>query len=113
MPPVIRRAGDRRHYVALQSIPSQTASSTGFSGTWTTYASVWAAVRPAPASVSERTVASTTQAPITHLVEMDYRDDVRQTHRVLLGSRALYVVGQQNVDERNAALVLACEERAA
>jgi SPP1 family predicted phage head-tail adaptor len=108
-----RRAGTRRHFVALQSIPTTTPSSTGFSGTWTTYASVWASVSPAKAGQQERIAAMTTETPITHLVEMDYRDDLRSTHRVLLnGTRALYVVGQQNVDERNKTLLLSCEERA-
>lgn len=111
-----RRAGERRHFVELQALPAATptATSTGFSETWTTYASVWASVRPAPANVSERPVASTTQTPITHLVEIDYRSDIRQNHRVLLkDSRALYIVGQENIDERDKILVLSCEERAA
>lgn len=108
----MRRAGDRRHKVALQSIPTTTPTSTGFTGTWTTYASVWAAVRPAGPGLNERIAATTTQAPITHEVEIDYRDDVEQTHRVLLNStRALYLAGQQNVEERNKTLVLWCEER--
>jgi SPP1 family predicted phage head-tail adaptor len=109
---LVRRAGQRRHKVALQSIPTTTASSTGFSGTWTTYASVWASVIPATAGQQERIAAMTTEAPITHLVEMDYRSDLRSTHRVLMdGTRALYVMGQQNVDERGKTLLLSCEER--
>ena len=111
--PVRRVAGTRRHKVALQSV-SQQATSTGFAETWTTYASVWASVQPASAGPSERPMAQTTQAPITHLVEIDYRDDLTQSDRVLFGgTRPLYIVGQQNIDERNITLRLSCEERAA
>jgi head-tail adaptor len=107
-----RRAGERRHLVALQA-PTRTPTTTGYQETWATYDYVRAAIRPPRASAIERALLSTTQSPITHEVEIDYHADVRQTHRVLFGARALYVVGQQNVDERNRMMVLACEERAA
>lgn len=111
--PIVRRAGERRHRVALQSV-AETATSTGFTETWTTYATVWAAVLPAAAGPSERPMAQTTQTPITHIVEIDYRADIEQNHRVLFRStRPLYIVGQQNIEERNKTLVLSCEERAA
>jgi head-tail adaptor len=60
----------------------------------------------------ERSVAATIQTPITHIVDTDYRSDLTAAHRLLFGTRALYVRGLQNVDERNKTLSLACEERA-
>jgi SPP1 family predicted phage head-tail adaptor len=109
---VRRRAGERRHLVALQA-PTRVQSTTGHTESWATYANVYAAVRPASASQVERAVAQTIQTPTSHLVELDYRDDVRVAHRVLFGTRALHIVGMQNVEERNETYVLACEERAA
>lgn len=109
-----RRSGERRHRVALQSITGRSASGDGYTDTWATYATVWAEVRPAPASSSDRAVAQTQQTPITHLVALDYRSDIKARHRVLLkDTRALYIRGLQNEDERNVTLVLSCEERAA
>ena len=59
-------------------------------------------------------MASTTQAPATHLVTLDYDARIKATHSVLFGTRRLHIVGPpQNVDERNVTLVLPCEERAA
>ena len=108
-----RRAGHRRHLVELQSITARAASGDGYLDTWTTYATVWAAVEPAAASAVERVSNATHQMPITHLVTLDYRDDVRAQHRVWFRSaRALFVRGMQNEDERDVTLVLLCEERA-
>ncbi len=109
---IVRRAGERRHYVELQAAPAPSQATTGYVADYTTYAGVWARVTPAPAAPNERPVAETTQAPVSHLVELDYRPEVRITDRVRLDdARTLYVVGLQNVDERNKTLVLACEER--
>lgn len=106
-----RRAGSRHHEVELQSV-ARADSGDGYLETWTTYATVWAGVRPASASASERFVAQTHQTPITHLVELDYRDDIKGQHRVLLkDTRALYIRGLQNEDERDVTLILSCEER--
>jgi SPP1 family predicted phage head-tail adaptor len=108
-----RRAGARRHWIALQS-GVNTKTSTGFTTAWTTYASTWASVEPITAAPTERPVANTTQTPATHLVTIDYDDRVRVVHRVLLNARPLYIVGPlQNIEERNRTLVIPCEERAA
>jgi len=106
-----RRAGERRHQVALQSVTRANASE-GYTETWTTYATVWASVTPATASQIDRTVSNTVQTPVSHLVEVDYRSDIRANHRVLFGARPLYIRGLQNVGERNITHMLACEERA-
>ena len=72
---------------------------------------MWAAVLPVEVSAVERQSANTLQVPVTHLVEIDYRDDVRAAHRVVLNGRYLYIRGLQNVDERNVTWQLSCEER--
>lgn len=106
-----RRAGARRHQVALQSITGRTASGDGYIDTWATYATVWASVVPATASATERRTAETQQVPITHMVEIDYLSTVKAKHRVLFGTRPLYIRGIQNEEERNKTLALSCEER--
>ncbi|MGE0460902.1 MAG: phage head closure protein [Vicinamibacterales bacterium] len=109
----MRRAGSRRHWIALQS-GVDTKGPTGFTTAWTSYLETWASVEPITTSPTERPVANTAQVPATHRVELDYDDRVRATHRVLFNSRALHIVGPpQNVEERNKTLVLVCEERAA
>ena len=106
-----RRAGERRHQVTLQRVSGRVAAGEGHQDTWSTYGTVWAAVLPVEVSAVERQSANTLQAPVTHLVEIDYRDDVRAAHWVVLNGRYLYIRGLQNVDERNVTWQLSCEER--
>lgn len=106
-----RRAGERRHQVTLQRVTGRVAAGEGHQDTWSTYGAVWAAVLPVEASAAERQSANTLQVPVTHLVEIDYRNDVRAAHRVVLNGRYLYIRGLQNVDERNVTWQLSCEER--
>ena len=108
---VKRRAGERRHFVQLQAITGRTPSGDGYVNTWTPYARIWASVTPAAASQVERGVAGTAQVPTTHLVDLDYRTDIRTSHRVWFDGRALFITGIQNVDERKVTTVLSCEER--
>lgn len=107
---VKRRAGNRRHYVELQSV-ARTSSGEAYAETWTTYARQWAAIQPATPAQIERVVSSTTETPVTHLVETDYHSSLTAADRVLFGTRNLYIRGLQNVDEQNITHVLACEER--
>ena len=106
-----RRAGERRHQVTLQRVTGRVAAGEGHQDTWSTYGTVWASVAPVEVSAAERQTANTLQVPVTHLVEIDYRSDVRAAHRVVLNGRYLYIRGLQNVDERNVTWQLSCEER--
>jgi SPP1 family predicted phage head-tail adaptor len=105
------RAGLLRHPVIVQT-PTRTPTADGYTDSWGTVASVWASVQPATPERLERFVGATVRTPITHLVTMRYRGDLSAKHRLLFGSRQLYVQGWQNVDERNIELVIACEEKA-
>jgi SPP1 family predicted phage head-tail adaptor len=87
---------------------------TGFTEDWESFAQgVPASIEPATPALVERVIGVTVTTPITHLVRLRYRSDVSAKHRVLFGSRALYIGGVQNIEERGRELVLACEERAA
>lgn len=108
-----RRAGQRPHFVEIQD-KVDTQTPTGFTSAWVTVAEAWAAIEPAAATSAERLVASTTQAPATHLVTLDYDARIKAKQSVLFGTRRLHIVGPpQNVDERDVTLVLSCEERVA
>lgn len=108
----MRRAGQRRHFVALEA-QETVATATGFTPAWVPYGRVFAEILPASAGQGERPIASTTDAVITHLVETDYRVDVRVSHRVRTSQgQLLYVVGMpENVEMRNKTMVIPCEER--
>lgn len=83
----------------------------GYTETWTTYASIRAAIDPATPRSVESFTSATITTPITHLVTLAYVGDVRGADRVLYNGRALYITGIQNPREDGRALVLACEER--
>jgi SPP1 family predicted phage head-tail adaptor len=92
----------------------RTADGDGYLETWATYATVWASVKPAtPGDMQsmERTAGLTQQTAISHVVEVDYRDDLLGKHRLLFGDRKLYIRALANDEERNKTYTLACEER--
>jgi SPP1 family predicted phage head-tail adaptor len=102
------RAGTLRHLVDLQS-PSVAQNAYGEPiESWTTYASVWAAIQP----LSARETAQAPQAtPIaTHVVMLRYLSTVTAGHRLKFGTRYLNVESVINTDERNRELQLQCKE---
>ena len=102
------RAGELRHQVALQA-PAKTFDSEGQEViTWTTVATVRAAVVPLTGREYFETRA--VNAELTHKVTIRYRRGVKATWRVLYGSRALEVVSVADVEERHERLELMCKE---
>lgn len=102
------RAGDLRHEVYLQA-PSKSFDSEGAEViTWTTIATVWAAV--VPLTGREYYEAKALNAELTHKVTIRYRRNVQTTWRVLYGSRALGIVSVADVEERHEQLELLCKE---
>lgn len=84
----------------------------GYTDTWTPLdpADIWASIVPATASVIERQVGNTIEAPISHIVTCRYHDEISTVTRITFKSKYLFVRGIQNVDTKNIWLVLACEE---
>lgn len=107
--------GSLRHLVTLQSPTKTFDTDGGYTEAWAPLSpsQVWASIKPATARDLERAVAGTVQAAASHLVAMRYHSGVTTKTRIIWGTRILAVQGVQNVDERNAELVLACEEVAA
>lgn len=110
----MRPAGQRPHRLELQA-NEPVKGPTGFQDHWVPKGGLWAAIQSASAGPSERPIANTTDASITHLVETDFRTDVRISDRLRRENGTfLYVVGQpENVELRDHVLVIPCEERAA
>lgn len=98
--------------VTLQSPGSVPDNEGGYTEAWTNLSpgTVWAAIQPATARDLERRVASTVQASASHLVTIRFHSGVTTKTRILFGTRIFNVTGITNPDEKNEALILACEE---
>lgn len=111
------RAGPLRHRVSIQSPDlvtdgqmGQKPDPTGDGSGWTTIGASWANVQTL--STRERLVAGANMSSITTKVTMRWNDRVDTTSRLLLGSRALYVVGPPfDTDGKKREMQLTCEER--
>lgn len=102
------RAGTLRHLVELQS-PSLAQNAYGEPiESWTTYAAVWAAIRPLSAVETPQAPQATPIA--THQVTLRYTTGVTSGHRIKFGTRYLNVESVLNTDERNRELLLQCRE---
>lgn len=94
------------------SNPTRTADGDGgYTDSWSAAspASMWARIEPATASVIERVVGNTIEAPISHVVTMRYHGGITTKSRLAQGSTYYAVRGVQDVDLRHETLVLACE----
>lgn len=70
----------------------------------------YCAIRPASQRELERRTAGTTLTSTSHIVEGDYRPDITTGTQIVFNGRTLYVNSVQNLEERNRALVLLCNE---
>jgi SPP1 family predicted phage head-tail adaptor len=103
------RIGKLRHLIELQSSATTTDAVGQQVKTWTTYATVWAWVRP----MSGREVMSSQQAvgEITHKVTIRYDDSIAVTDRILFGTRIFDINFIGNRDERNIFMEIMCKEK--
>jgi SPP1 family predicted phage head-tail adaptor len=103
--------GLRRHRVDVSN-PTRTADGDGgYTDSWSAAspASMWARIEPATASVIERVVGNTIEAPISHIVTMPYHPGITTKSRLSKDGTYYSVRGVQDVDLRHVELVLACE----
>jgi SPP1 family predicted phage head-tail adaptor len=107
----LRRAGVYRTRVDLEKVTGRAPVADGYENTWAPYATVWAKVMPIVGS--DRVVADTQQVPITHIVRLDYRADLKAEHRLRLveNDRRLYIRSLTDDEEKHWTWVLNCEER--
>lgn len=101
--------GELRKRIELQS-PVDTIDSYGqATRSWSTYATVYAAI--VPSSGQENTIAEAMQVQQTHTITIRYRSDVAATHRALFSGRQLNFQFVRNIDERNRWLEITATER--
>lgn len=82
----------------------------GLTEGWTPLASLWGRVEPLRASPGEAASAAT--APISHLVTIRYRNDVRHAMRLVFRGRSLLIRALRDPDETRRYLLCECEETA-
>ncbi|NBQ42794.1 MAG: head-tail adaptor protein [Mycobacteriaceae bacterium] len=92
--------------------PSRSADGQGgYTDSWAAASpsAMWASIEPATASVVERIVGNTIEAPISHVITMRYHAGVTTQTRLAQGGTYYAVRGVQDVDLMHEWLVLACE----
>lgn len=102
------RAGVLRHYIALQHYDETRDAAGGVTKTWTTYDSVWAALRTL--SGRERDIAQQERTTLTHEITIRYRDDLQPDDRIVYDSRYFDIKDVRNFDERDKMILMRCVE---
>jgi SPP1 family predicted phage head-tail adaptor len=103
--PLALAAGDLRHTITFLQ-RAITTDASGSVPTWTTYATMRAAVDPYSARELMRSGVDVTQTLIT--VTCRYRNDVNSTMRIQTLSGTYIISGIENVQERNRVLKITC-----
>jgi SPP1 family predicted phage head-tail adaptor len=102
------RAGDLRHRVAIQTA-SESADTLGeMTKSWSTVATVWAALWPLRGA--EREEAGQIKAQVSHRMRLRYNATLTGKHRLLLGTRVFNIGSVINFDERRHELELLVKE---
>jgi SPP1 family predicted phage head-tail adaptor len=103
--------GARIHKVRIETPgPVVSDGEGGFTQAWATVGAPWASIAPATARDLERLVAGTVQSTATHVITIDYLRGVTTAGRVIFNDRIFSITGVVNPEERNAELILTCEE---
>lgn len=100
--------GELRHRVNLQSSSASQNDYGEQTESWTTYTTVWAAIKTLSGRELEH--AQQISAEATHRVTARYNSSVTEENRVIFGSRTFEVVSINNPEERNEYLILLCKE---
>lgn len=103
------RAGRLRHRIALQSITGYTKNEVSEKiPTWTTYATVWAAVDPKSGDEDMRGVSS--ESTVTHEILIRYNSTVSPKQQIIFKSRTFKIISILNDKERDIQQTLMCHE---
>ena len=102
-------AGQLHHRIALQSVTAYSKNDAGEKlPTWTTYATVWASVKPVSGDETIRGVSS--ESEVTHSIMIRYNSTVGPKNRVLFGSRVFNISNVLNTYEKGVWMTLKCVE---
>ena len=104
------RIGDLRHRIELQSVTRTADGMGGFTESWATVSTVWAAIWPnAAKEVLENQQLGLN---VTHRIRIRYHATVTAAWRIKFGTRYFNIVSILNPNEQNRLLDLICEEAA-
>lgn len=102
------RSGDLRHSIELQSFTSTPNGMGGFSQTWSTAATVRAAIWPTSATEQKRAAAPTMVA--THTIRIRHYSGLLASWRIRFGTRYFSIVSIIDKDEKHVQVDLLCRE---
>ena len=102
------QAGDLKHYITIQQKTLVPDGLGGFTETWTTFQSVYAAIWPMRAS--ERVNMMQVEMNVTHRIRIRYLQKINSDMRISYGNRIFKIEGIANRDERNKYLEILCSE---
>ena len=107
------KAGMLHHRIALQSITGYTKNDVGEkTPTWTTYATVWASLKPVGGAdfSYEKVRTAQSESVVTHDIIIRYNESVTPKHRIVFGTRVFTIVNVLNKEERGIWTTLRSEE---
>ena len=102
------RSGDLRHRITVQVKSLVTDNIGGWSETWSTFATVSAAIWPV--SAKERISGQQLAGEVTHRVRIRYLAGVIPSMRISFSGRTLQIISVINMEERGIQLDLLCSE---
>lgn len=102
-------ATEARHRISFQTFAAVADGEGGFTNSWTTSQTVWAAIYPIKAS--QLFEYNTVNEEITHIIKLRGYINTNATQRVLFGTRIFEILTLENIQERDFVQVLACKER--
>ena len=104
------QAGNLRHSVTLQRRSTTKGAMGGKKDSWSTLATVYAAIRPV--SGREFDAAKMANSKRTHEVRIRSYSGLTTSDRILFGSRVFNIESILNVDERDREMIIRCWEDA-
>ena len=102
-------ATEARHRISFQTFTTVGDGEGGFTNTWSTAQTVWAAIYPIKAS--QMFEYNTVNEEITHIIKLRGYIVINSTMRILFGTRIFEILTTENLQERDFVQVLACKER--
>lgn len=102
------KIGKLRHRILIEQAAETRDADGSVIEAWSTYATVQASIEPI--SAREYFAAQSTQADVTHRINLRYLAGVTPKMRVSYGSRLFDILSVINVDESNRELQLMCRE---
>ncbi len=101
-------AGSRNRRIVIQSATETTTDGGEVTRSWSTFATVWAEIKPL--SAREAMVAQQSQATTTHKIIILYRPGITPDMQALYNGRTFRFDSVINLDEANRQLVITAME---